>query len=160
MVLTGRRVTGRQGVGRLGRTRKTGGLFLRRPDEGAVRATAEEQTQDGVLALLRWSAGGFCFRAGAADPDDVGVSAAVEVLLAEGHRRPAGWPALAALVDRGLLPSLGEPTTDRALTRRQVPLGQLEQPTAAADRTAAGTSGRADDDLRVRLMAGVRGLSW
>ena len=187
-------------------------------DAEAVRQIAHEQAQDAVFELLRWSAGEFTFSAGVTDPDDVGLSAPVDLLVAEGQRRLASWPALrallpspqavlrlapapvdepvlsrdewslltcidgwrtvedivdlsgrgeyavvealAALVDRGLVTAVPEPT-DAAFTRRQALLGQLEQaaaPTVPAARTAGGSAGPVDEDLLARLMAGVRGL--
>ena len=73
-------------------------LELGSPDAGVVRKIAHEQVQDAVFDLLRWSAGEFTFGAGVTDPDDVGLSAPVDLLVAEGQRRLASWPALRALL--------------------------------------------------------------
>ena len=73
-------------------------LTLGSLDAEVVREIAQEQAQDAVFELLRWSDGEFSFNAGATDPDDVGLNAPVELLMAEGQRRLASWPALRALV--------------------------------------------------------------
>ena len=53
-----------------------------------VRQAATEQTMDSVFDLLRWPAGDFAFNVDAANPDDVGIRLAPDVVVAEAEPAP------------------------------------------------------------------------
>lgn len=66
--------------------------------DDAVRALAAEQITDAVFSLMRWADGEFSFHVEDADPDDLGVTVALDDVVAEGERRLAGWTDLVAAV--------------------------------------------------------------
>jgi len=65
-----------------------------RLDVSTVRALAEEQANDAVFSLLRWSDGEFAFVVDEADPDDLGALVPVEQVVTEGQRRITAWSAM------------------------------------------------------------------
>jgi hypothetical protein len=72
-------------------------------DQGAVdadllRVAAGDQSVDAVFDLLRWQAGDFAFVMDEANPDDVGVSMAVEAVLADAEARRASWDSVSEVV--------------------------------------------------------------
>jgi hypothetical protein len=72
-------------------------------DQGAVdpdllRVAAGDQSVDAVFDLLRWQNGDFAFVMDEANPDDVGVSMAVEAVLADAEARRASWDSVSQVV--------------------------------------------------------------
>ena len=72
-------------------------------DQGAVdadllRVAAGDQSIDAVFDLLRWQNGDFAFVMDEANPDDVGVSMAVEAVLSDAEARRASWDAVSQVV--------------------------------------------------------------
>ena len=68
-------------------------------DQGAVdadllRVAAGDQSVDAVFDLLRWQNGDFAFVMDEANPDDVGVSMAVEAVLSDAEARRASWDSV------------------------------------------------------------------
>ena len=72
-------------------------------DQGAIdahllRVAAGDQAVDAVFDLLRWQNGDFAFVMDEANPDDVGVSMAVEAVLADAEARRASWDSVSQVV--------------------------------------------------------------
>ncbi|MDQ1601026.1 MAG: hypothetical protein QOD68_2500 [Actinomycetota bacterium] len=72
-------------------------------DQGAVdadllRVAAGDQSVDAVFDLLRWQNGDFAFVMDEANPDDVGVSMAVEAVLSDAEARRASWDSVSQVV--------------------------------------------------------------
>jgi hypothetical protein len=67
-------------------------------EEGVLHEIAIEQATDAVFDLLRWSSGDFAFQSEEHNPDDLGISLAVEDVIAEGRRRLETWEALSRVV--------------------------------------------------------------
>ncbi len=67
-------------------------------DSEVVRQAATEQTMDSVFDLLRWPAGDFAFNVDVANPDDVGVRLAPDVVVTEATQRQASWDAVASVI--------------------------------------------------------------
>ena len=88
-----------------------------------VRQAATEQTMDSVFDLLRWPAGDFAFNVDAANPDDVGIRLAPDVVVAEAGQRQAAWDAVASVI----------PGPDTVLT---MPVVVAVEPTVTRDEWA------------------------
>lgn len=86
-------VRGDASIGLARALRDTGAL-----DEGVLHEIAIEQATDAVFDLLRWTEGEFTFQADEPNPDDLGISLAVEDIIAEGRRRLETWDALTRVV--------------------------------------------------------------
>jgi hypothetical protein len=72
-------------------------------DQGAVdaellRRAATDQSVDAVFDLLRWRNGDFAFVVEETNPDDVGVTLAVESVLADAEARRASWETVSQVV--------------------------------------------------------------
>ena len=72
-------------------------------DQGAVdaellRRAATDQSVDAVFDLLRWRNGDFAFVVEETNPDDVGVTLAVESILADAEARRASWETVSQVV--------------------------------------------------------------
>lgn len=98
----------RQGV-RLGRIL----LEMGAVDEQTLRTFVQEQIQDSVFDLMRWSAGNFRFEHPIETDESIGLSVSTENLIMEGSRRLEEWdsvrkkvPGRDAVVD--MAPAPGE----------------------------------------------------
>lgn len=67
-------------------------------DAQLLRQAAAEQTVDAIFDLLRWRDGDFAFVMDEANPDDVGVTVAVEAVLADAEARRATWDSVSKVV--------------------------------------------------------------
>jgi hypothetical protein len=72
-------------------------------DQGAVdaellRRAATDQSVDAVFDLLRWRNGDFAFVVDETNPDDVGITLAVEKVLADSESRQTSWETVSQVV--------------------------------------------------------------
>jgi hypothetical protein len=67
-------------------------------DAELLRRAATDQSVDAVFDLLRWESGDFAFVMDEPNPDDVGVTLAVETVLEDTESRRASWEAVSQLV--------------------------------------------------------------
>jgi hypothetical protein len=67
-------------------------------DAELLRRAATDQSVDAVFDLLRWESGDFAFVMDEANPDDVGVTLAVETVLEDAESRRGSWEAVSQLV--------------------------------------------------------------
>jgi hypothetical protein len=67
-------------------------------DAELLRRAATDQSVDAVFDLLRWESGDFAFVMDEANPDDVGVTLAVESVLEDAESRRGSWEAVSQLV--------------------------------------------------------------
>ena len=79
------------------------GLVRALLDAGAVdaellRRAAAEQTVDAVFDLTRWKAGDFAMVVDEPNPDDVGLTLAIDAVLAEAETRRATWETVSQVV--------------------------------------------------------------
>ena len=88
-------------------------------DDNELRGAAVEHANDAVFELLRWPDGAFSFVVDEADPDDLGVTLAVDDIVAEGRRRLDHWPTLTATVPstRAVVSVAPAPEAEPTLTR-------------------------------------------
>jgi hypothetical protein len=85
-----------------------------------LHAVAGEQVVDAVFDLLRWPDGEFSFQLGEPNPEDVGLSLALEEVLAEARRRLDVWPTVtAALPSPDSVLSLAPNPPDELLVTRE-----------------------------------------
>jgi hypothetical protein len=63
-----------------------------------LRQAAQDQATDAIFDLLRWREGDFAFVLDETNPDDVGVTVAVETVLAEAEARRASWDSVSQVV--------------------------------------------------------------
>jgi uncharacterized protein DUF4388 len=67
-------------------------------DSELLRQAATDQAVDAVFDLLRWGEGDFAFVVDEPNPDDVGVSLAVESVLADTESRRTTWESVSQVV--------------------------------------------------------------
>jgi Domain of unknown function (DUF4388) len=67
-------------------------------DADLLRRAATDQSVDAVFDLLRWRDGDFAFVMDEANPDDVGVTLAVESVIADTESRQATWDTVSQVV--------------------------------------------------------------
>jgi hypothetical protein len=67
-------------------------------DAQLLRRAATDQSVDAVFDLLRWESGDFAFVMDEPNPDDVGVTIAVESVLEDAESRRGSWEAVSQLV--------------------------------------------------------------
>jgi hypothetical protein len=67
-------------------------------DAELLRRAATDQSVDAVFDLLRWESGDFAFVMDEPNPDDVGVTLAVESVLEDTESRRSSWEAVSQLV--------------------------------------------------------------
>jgi hypothetical protein len=67
-------------------------------DAELLRRAATDQSVDAVFDLLRWESGDFAFVMDEPNPDDVGVTLAVETVLEDAESRKGSWEAVSQLV--------------------------------------------------------------
>ncbi len=67
-------------------------------DAELLRRAATDQSVDAVFDLLRWRNGDFAFVVDETNPDDVGVTLAVESVLADAEARRASWETVSQVV--------------------------------------------------------------
>jgi hypothetical protein len=67
-------------------------------DADLLRRAATDQSVDAVFDLLRWESGDFAFVMDEPNPDDVGVTLAVETVLEDAEGRRVSWEAVSQLV--------------------------------------------------------------
>jgi hypothetical protein len=84
---------GEEAIG-VGRALQLGGAI----DDGLLHDIASEHIVDSVFDLLRWPDGDFAFVIDEPNPDDVGVSRAVEEVVTEARRRLDTWSNVSTTV--------------------------------------------------------------
>jgi hypothetical protein len=67
-------------------------------DAELLRRAATDQSVDAVFDLLRWRTGDFAFVVDETNPDDVGITLAVESVLADSEARRASWETVSQVV--------------------------------------------------------------
>jgi hypothetical protein len=67
-------------------------------EEALLRQAATDQAVDAIFDLLRWRSGDFAFVMDEANPDDVGVTLAVETVLADAEARKSTWETVSKVV--------------------------------------------------------------
>jgi hypothetical protein len=67
-------------------------------DADLLRQAAHDQATDAIFDLLRWRVGDFAFVMDEANPDDVGVSVAIEEVLADAEARRTTWETVSQVV--------------------------------------------------------------
>src|SRR5512134_511956 len=67
-------------------------------DAGLLRQAATDQAVDAIFDLLRWRTGDFAFVLDEANPDDVGVTLAVEQVLADAEERRSSWDSVSQVI--------------------------------------------------------------
>jgi hypothetical protein len=67
-------------------------------DAELLRRAATDQSVDAVFDLLRWRNGDFAFVVDETNPDDVGITLAVETVLADSEARRASWETVSQVV--------------------------------------------------------------
>ncbi|MGH8892681.1 MAG: DUF4388 domain-containing protein [Actinomycetes bacterium] len=67
-------------------------------DADLLRQAATDQAVDAIFDLLRWRTGDFAFVVDETNPDDVGVSLAVESVLADAESRMSTWETVSQVV--------------------------------------------------------------
>jgi hypothetical protein len=82
-------------------------------EDGVLHDLASEQATDAVFDLLRLTRGDFAFSADELNPDDLGVTLAVEEVIAEARRRLEVWETLTKVV----------PSPDAVVTKQLRPEG-------------------------------------
>ena len=67
-------------------------------DADLLRQAAQDQSTDAIFDLLRWQEGDFAFVMDETNPDDVGVTVAIDAVLAEAEARRATWESVSQVV--------------------------------------------------------------
>jgi Domain of unknown function (DUF4388) len=67
-------------------------------DSGLLQQAVTDQAVDAVFDLLRWTNGDFAFVVDEGNPDDVGVTLAVETVVADAEARREGWQSVSEVV--------------------------------------------------------------
>jgi len=67
-------------------------------DAELLRQAATDQSVDAIFDLLRWVDGDFAFVMDEGNPDDVGVSLAIESVLADAEARRTSWDSVSKVV--------------------------------------------------------------
>jgi len=67
-------------------------------DADLLRQAAQDQSTDAIFDLLRWQEGDFAFVMDETNPDDVGVTVAIDAVLAEAEARRSTWESVSQVV--------------------------------------------------------------
>ena len=67
-------------------------------DADLLRQAAQDQATDAIFDLLRWQEGDFAFVMDEPNPDDVGVTVAIETVLADAEARRSTWESVSQVV--------------------------------------------------------------
>ena len=105
---------GEEAIG-VGRALQLGGSL----DDGVIHDIASEHIVDSVFDLLRWPDGDFAFVIDEPNPDDVGVSSAVDDVVTEARRRLETWSNVSTTVPspQTVLSFASNPPEDPQLSR-------------------------------------------